>query len=160
MGMSHDQKLSRRIVLASFGAGIGAGLGGTGLVGALVSPAQAASGLVVIVHPSNNEVPSPSDLAAIFTTRRQTWKNGDRIVPFNFPARDAVRIHFDQAALGMDPDSVARYWIDRRIRGGNPPPKQVGSGALIVRLVGKMQGGIGYVPKELVTSDVRVIGSV
>jgi hypothetical protein len=144
-------RLDRRALLASLGA----------LAGATLAPsALAGAGIVVVVHPTNTEVPSLAELGTIFTTRRQTWRNGERIVPFNFPPRDATRIAFDNAALGMDPDAVARYWIDRRIRGGNPPPRQVNSGPLIVRLVARMQGGIGYVPRSQVDGTVRVVAEV
>jgi ABC-type phosphate transport system substrate-binding protein len=122
--------------------------------------ASAGTGIVVVINPANGEAPSLSDIAAIFTTRRQTWKNGERIVPFNFPPRHEVRAAFDQAALGMDADTVARYWIDRKIRGGNPPPKQVNNGQLIVRLVAKMPGAIGYVPRDLASSAVKVVSEV
>jgi hypothetical protein len=96
----------------------------------------------------------------MFTTRKQSWDGGKRIVPFNFPPKHAVRVAFDRSVLEMDPDDVARYWIDRRIRGGNAPPKQVSSAQLIVRLVEKLDGAIGYVPKSAVSSGVRVAVSL
>jgi hypothetical protein len=99
-------------------------------------------------------------LAAIFTTRQQTWSRGARIVPFNFPAKHPSRVAFDQKILGMGPDQIARYWIDRRVRGGKSPPKQVSSGALIVRLVDKLEGAIGYVPESIVTGNVRVVAKI
>jgi len=145
--MSDPKHLSRRELLSSLAA--------LGLVG-LPTVASAAAGLAVIVNAANGETLGLPEVAAIFTTRRQGWKNGERIVPFNYPPRHEVRAQFDQLALGMDPDAAARYWIDRKIRGGNAPPKQVNSGQLIVRLVAKMPGGVGYVPRALVTPDVRI----
>lgn len=125
--------------------------------GSIVSPAHAGESLVVIVNPANQESPNRSDLAAMFTTRKQSWGGGRRVVPFNFPAKHDLRVAFDEAVLKMGPDDIARYWIDRRIRGGNPPPKQVPSGAMIVKLVQKLDGAVGYVPKSMVSGDVRVI---
>ena len=129
-------KLTRRRLL----------IGATGLVAAsLVTPAYGMD-LAVIVNPSNKENPSLADLAAIFTTRKQSWGAGKRIIPFNFPAKHPIRVAFDRRVLGMEPDDVARYWIDRRIRGGNAPPKQVSNGRLIARLVEILEGAIAYVP--------------
>ncbi len=140
--------IQRRTLLAGSAAILGT---------SLVAPVRAGANLVVIVHPSNSETPSLADLAAIFTTRKQSWGGGKRIVPFNFPAKHEVRVAFDRAVLDMDPDDVARYWIDRRIRGGNPPPKQVASARLIVRLVEKLDGAVAYVPETTPLGDTRVV---
>ncbi len=96
----------------------------------------------------------------MFTTRRQSWGGGSRIVPFNFPPKHQVRVDFDRAVLEMSPEEVARYWIDRRIRGGTPPPKSVSSAQLIVRLVSKLEGAIAYVPRSALAADVRVVTSI
>jgi hypothetical protein len=124
---------------------------------AFIESAKAAEPLVLIVHPKTLENPSTADLAAIFTTRKQNWSDGSRVVAFNFPAKHEVRIEFDRKILEMGPDDVASYWIDRRIRGGNAPPKQIPSGALITKLVEKLEGSIAYVPESLVSSGVRIV---
>lgn len=123
----------------------------------LLDGAEAGDPLVVIVNKSNRDDPTRVDLAAVFTTRKQTWSNGERTVPFNFPAKHPVRVRFDELALNMSADEVASYWIDRKIRGGNPPPKQVSNGRLIVRVVAKLPGAVGYVPRSLVDDSVRVV---
>lgn len=122
---------------------------------------QAAAGLVVIAHP-NNSVSSATmaELEAYFTTRKQYWPNGGRVQPFNFPAKHPVRVAFDEAVLGMNADEVARYWIDRRVRGGHRPPRQVPSAALMVRIVASLDGAIGYVNPSDVNSSVKVIAKV
>jgi ABC-type phosphate transport system substrate-binding protein len=133
-------------------------VGASTLVGASLSDvASAYDPVVVIVNEHNEENPTTTDLAAIFTTRKVSWGRGVRVVPFNFPAKHDVRVEFDKEILNMSPDDVARYWIDRRIRGGNAPPKQVPNGQLIVRLVQKLEGGVGYVPKSLVRPGVRIV---
>lgn len=148
MSTDHSSLLTRRSLLAGSAALVGS---------SLVTPAYAAPGLVVIVHAGNQETPSLADLAAMFTTRKQTWSGGKRIVPFNFPPKHEVRVAFDRAVLEMDPDAVARYWIDRRIRGGNPPPKQVTNARMIVRLVEKLDGAIAYVPRDTQLGATRVV---
>ncbi|HSC88237.1 MAG TPA: hypothetical protein VLC09_13230 [Polyangiaceae bacterium] len=132
-------------------------LSGTAALITLVAPAQAAE-LVLITHPTVTDKPSRADLHAIFTTRRQTWGNGSRIIPFNFPAKHEYRVQFDRTVLGMDAEEVAKYWIDRRVRGGNAPPKQVPNAATIVKLVEKLEGSISYVPRSAVIPGVRVLG--
>lgn len=144
-------ELTRRNLIAGASAIVGT---------SLTSSAWAEDQVVVIVNKNNKEEPSRSDLAAMFTTRKQSWGGGVRVVPFNFPARHEVRVQFDKEVLKMDPDDVARYWIDRRIRGGNAPPKQIPSAQLIVKLVQKFDGAVAYVPKSFATDDVRIVSEL
>jgi ABC-type phosphate transport system substrate-binding protein len=112
--------------------------------------AQAAGPLVVVVNAKSGQSTfSESELAAIFTTRKRNFDGGERIIPLNLPPRNEGRVTFDQQVLGMGPDEVARYWIDRKVRGGNSPPRHVPSAALLARLVEKLPGAIGYVPESL-----------
>lgn len=100
---------------------------------------------------------SMSELEQIFTTRRMHWPSGRRIIPFNLPPRSLERAGFDRVALRMDPDEVARYWIDRRIRGGAPAPRQVPSPSLTVRVVVNVVESIAYAPARMVGPEVKVV---
>ena len=89
--------------------------------------------LAVIVHPDTPvKKLSREQLEAIFTRSQRTWPGNRRIVPLNLRARTTVRVAFDRAVLLRDADEVARFWIDRRVRGGAPPPHQVRSAELMV----------------------------
>lgn len=147
---SSGTNISRRVVLTGAGALA---------VSSIVEPAWG-DDLVVVVHPSNRENPGRVQLAAMFTTRRQSWAGGSRILPFNFPPKHQVRVDFDKAVLDMSPEEVASYWIDRRIRGGTPPPKSVSNAQLIVKLVSKLEGAVAYVPRSALAGDVRVVASL
>jgi hypothetical protein len=127
-----------------------------------LSPAWASEEpLAVFVHPSSaTKVIGRQELAAIFMSRKQHWDGGGRVLAFNYAARHPVRVQFDRAVLGMSPNEVARYWIDQRIRGGNPPPRQVPNGALIPRLVEQLEYSIGYAPAADITQRVRVVALV
>ena len=139
------------------------GVGAAAIV-AVAAPAPAAGGSPEIAVIANPQVPieeaSAAKLNAIFTTRTQRWDDGTPIRPLNFPARDDLRVAFDRAVLGLEPDEVARFWIDRRVRGGNPPPRQVPNARLMVGVVGKLDGAIGYVPAKDATGAVRVVARV
>jgi hypothetical protein len=80
--------------------------------------------------------------------------------PFNLPDAHVLRQSFDLAVLGLDPSRVARYWIDRQVRGGERPPAVVPSSALMVRLVAKTVGSVGYVESALVNPSVKVLARV
>lgn len=144
--MNASPFLPRRLFLSSLGALV--------LVPTLPSLALA-SDLVVIVHSKVTDTPSKTDLGPIFTTRKSEWSGGVPMVPLNLPAKHDVRIAFDSKILGMDADQVARYWIDRRIRGGSAPPKQIPNEDTIVKLVEKTEGAIAYVSRAAIR-DARV----
>lgn len=82
---------------------------------------------------------------------------GKRLVPLNLAPLSHERVGFDQAVLGMDPDSVARYWIDRKIRGQSGPPKAIDPPELMPRVVTKLDGAIGYVRVSDLRPEVKFI---
>jgi hypothetical protein len=125
-------------------------------------PARAEGSRIVIIGNKSNpsRALGPGDIEAIFTTRRLYRSDGRAIVPFNFPPRHPTRIAFDRAALHFEPDEVARYWIDRRIRGGHPPPRQVPDASTMLRVVASLEEAVGYLPADLADTNVNVIGEL
>ena len=116
--------------------------------------------LVVIVHPSNPIHLSSAEIAAVFKTTKRYWSGDKNIVALNLPTRNSDRALFDRVVLGLDPDAVLRFWIDRKIRGGEPPPRSVPEAELVLRIVQQLDSAIGYVPRQFAKSGVRVIARV
>ncbi len=120
-----------------------------------------ASRIVIIANKSNpSRALGAGEVEAIFTTRRLYRSDGRAIIPFNFPPRHPTRMAFDRAALHFEPDEVARYWIDRRIRGGHPPPRQVPDAQTMLKVVVSLEDAIGYVPADLADANVNIIGEL
>ncbi|MFW5875373.1 MAG: hypothetical protein ACOCXM_01425 [Myxococcota bacterium] len=133
------------------------------LLGLLPVPSAAQSGeLAVIVHPSNSvDSLSTAKLESIFTSSRRHWKGGRSIVAFNYEAHDSKRVAFDRAVLQMKPDEVSKFWINQRIRGRGEPPRSVPSAKLMLRVVQRLEGAIGYVPLDLARrGDVKIVAVV
>jgi ABC-type phosphate transport system substrate-binding protein len=101
-----------------------------------------------------------SELEAIFTTSKRTWPDGSNVSVFSYAPDNEVRRTFDKAVLRMSADEVARFWIDQRVRGGAPPPRQVPEPSLAIRLVAKLPGSIAYIPQDLVSPNVKVVARV
>jgi len=80
-----------------------------------------------------------------------------RLVALNLPASSDARARFDQAVLGMNPETVSRYWIDRKIRGQSAPPKALEGPDLVQRVVTRLDGAIGYVRLSEVKAEVKVV---
>lgn len=117
--------------------------------------------ILVIVNKDNPvAVLEHSDLRPIFQTTKTEWPNGTKVLALNLPETDAARLGFDAAVLGLDPDRVARYWVDRKIRGGNPPPKKVPSSSLVVKLVAAKVEAVGYASASDVDKSVKVVARI
>lgn len=117
--------------------------------------------LLVIVNPSVRAAELSADqLEAIFTMSQREWPGGDAIIPFNYPPGSLLRERFDRTVLRMDRDEVARFWIDRRIRGAGNAPRKVPTVALLLRVVANLPGAIGYVPSGPLPADVKLVALV
>jgi ABC-type phosphate transport system substrate-binding protein len=83
--------------------------------------------------------------------------DGEPAVPFALAATRPERHAFDQIVLGMSPDEVNKYWIDRRIRGQGNPPKSAPSPEVMARVVASFPAAIGYVPASALTPALKPV---
>jgi hypothetical protein len=86
-----------------------------------------------------------------------TEVDGKRLIPINHPTSSPNRVLFDQVLLGLSPDEVGRFWVDRRIRDESPPPKTVPSADLAVRVAASLPFAITYITPDLVNDKVAVL---
>jgi len=80
-----------------------------------------------------------------------------RLIPLNRATATEEREEFDRAVLGKSPDEMARYWIDRKIRGQSSAPKAVEPVDVYERVIAKLDGAIGYVRTDEIRGDVKVL---
>ena len=83
--------------------------------------------------------------------------HGKRVIPLALPNRSPERTAFDETVLGMSPDAAARYWVDRKIRGESGPPKSIDSPQILLRVVDKLEGSLGYVRADAIPSNVKIL---
>jgi len=57
----------------------------------------------------------------------------------------------------MTPEEVARYWIDRRIRGRSGAPKAVDPANVLQKVVAKLPGSISYVRQNELSNAVKLV---
>ena len=112
---------------------------------------------VVVARGSSLQDLSLAELRRVFTSEGDSDPSGQRFVPFNHPPHTTDRAGFDRVVLGMSPDEVSQFWIDRKIRGLPGPPRSVDSLSLLLRLIARLPGGIGYARPAQLTSDVRAV---
>ncbi len=82
---------------------------------------------------------------------------GKRLIPLNHAALSQDRVGFDRAVLGMSAEAVARYWIDRKIRGQSGPPKAVQPTDMLQRVVSHLEGSISYVRRDEVRPELKIV---
>ncbi|MBV9948556.1 MAG: substrate-binding domain-containing protein [Myxococcales bacterium] len=128
-----------------------------------LAPGAQADGddIVVVVNKANpaSEL-SRDQLRPIFQTTRTEWSDGTKAIPLNLPDDDAVRQRFDAAVLGLDPDRVQKYWIDRKVRGGERPPRRVPSAGVVLRVVASDHGAVGYVESAAADKSVKIVARI
>jgi hypothetical protein len=111
----------------------------------------------IVARTSPLEDVSIALLERIFLGEPVEDSRGRKVVPFNHPARTAVRTLFDKRVLGMSPEEVARYWVDQRIRGNARPPRTVPRTDLLIKVVSQFPGAISYVAVGDLDTSVRAL---
>lgn len=94
-------------------------------------------------------------LTRVFLSEPVNAPDGRRFVPFNHPPKTRARVLFDQRVLNMNPDEVARHWVDQRIRGTSKPPRSVPTVELLKEVVHSFPGSISYLATTDLDSSVR-----
>jgi hypothetical protein len=130
-------------------------------VGLAVGRTRADSVLSVIAHKGvAMRVASRDELRPIFETRKTTWPDGSPVRPFNREPSARARRTFDSTVLGLTPEAMPLFWIDRRVRGDSRPPKNVPSDVTMLRVVRTLPGAVGYVEGPVTDPSVKVIARI
>lgn len=145
-------KISRRQTLL-FGASTALTTYGAELGATAVPPSLA----VIVARNSSLESLTLFQLKRIFLGDQTRDPKGHKLMPLNRGAKTSERIGFDRSVLGMSPDEVARYWIDRRIRGHSGAPRAIDPTRLLQRVIARFPEAIGYAYSDQLTEDVRAI---
>jgi hypothetical protein len=129
------------------------------IVAVLAGSAAADGNKLVVVVAKGSKLTniSRSDLKREFLGETVTADDDAPLVPFNAAPGTAERIGFDRRVLGMSPDEVGRYWVDRKVRGEKGAPRSLPSPAHIAKVVAKFPHAIGYLPADQLTGDVQPV---
>jgi len=112
--------------------------------------------LVVVAKGSPVTNITRSDLKRAFTGDSVS-AGGKPLVPFNASPGTPERTGFDKAVLGMSPDEVGRFWVDRKVRGQSAAPRSLPSAAHIAKVAAKFPDAIGYLAEDRMTPDIQAV---
>lgn len=133
-------------------------LGAPALDSLLPGRAAAAHLLVVVTRKTSSLTDlSLRELKRLYQSEQVDGPDGTPLIPLNQAIGTPARVHFDQVVLGMSPDAVARYWVDRKIRGQTGSPKAIPSLDLLRRAVASVAGTLTYLSASDVTADLKVV---
>lgn len=110
---------------------------------------RAASDIVVIVN-EKNELTSikVSELDNFFMKKTRVWPNMDVVRFFDHRDENSNRKLFLKKYVEKTSREIELYWIGEKIYTGNIAPIQITSDSMMVAMVSRFPGGIGYVSKS------------
>lgn len=100
---------------------------------------------------------SQYELKRLYLGSLLTDSSGERIIAFHQAPSSPDRLRFEQRVLGMSQDELARYWIDRKIRGQGGAPKAVSPVELLQKVVSRLTHAVAYVRAANIGPEVRAI---
>jgi hypothetical protein len=126
----------------------------------IYAPAVRAAGkplLVVVSASAGIKDISTANLRRAFQGLPTDFEGGKRFIPLNHGTGTPSRAQFDRAVLGLEPNAVGAFWIDRRIRDESPPPRTVPTPDLALRIAGSLPGAITYIYPETLNATVKAL---
>jgi hypothetical protein len=130
------------------------------IVGGLCAPAAALAepqAIAIVVDRDNpmSDIEVEA-LRSLFLGKRREWPDGTRAVPVNLEAGPPHHA-FCSTVLKMSEADYERYWVDQKVRGAGTGPRPLSSSSLVIRLVARVRGAVGYVPLSRVDGSVKVL---
>lgn len=113
--------------------------------------------VAIIVHPSNNNELSVSDISKIYFGKRKSFPSGEQVIAINLTEGTPVRDEFNREVLGKSDQQLKAYWSKLVFTGKGVPPNEVTQDAMVISLVSSNPSMIGYVDASSVTDGVKVV---
>lgn len=119
-------------------------------------PVTWSSELALIVNPANSNTEiTKTELVAIYMGKMTNFANSGAIKPVDYTDADDIKKNFYIKILEKDIEKMKRYWVKRIFSGQGSPPKALEKPSEVLDFVAKNEGGIGYIPKEMMDDRVK-----
>ncbi len=128
------------------------------LVGAsLIASVSVWAGVAVIVHPNNVNALSEADVTRIFLGKKKAYPDGSEAIPVDQAEGSPIRSSFVSTVLKKNDQQIKAYWAQLLFTGKGTPPKEVGGGADVKKLIAENPALIGYIDASEVDGSVKVV---
>ena len=115
--------------------------------------------VAIVVHPSNANQLSDSDISRAFLGKLKTFSDGQSIVAVNGAANSDTRVAFEKGVLKKSPAQVKAYWSKRLFTGKGKPLKELASDAEVLSFIAANPNAIGYIDAASADASVKVIST-
>jgi ABC-type phosphate transport system substrate-binding protein len=111
----------------------------------------------IIVHPSNANTLSKSDVIRLFLGKLTHYPDGSDAIPVEQKGSSSIHAEFAANILNKSTQQLKAYWTQQLFTGKGKPPKTVSSSADVKKLVAENPALIGYIESEMADDSVKVI---
>lgn len=128
------------------------------LIGLLSATLATGSEDIVVIVSAKSTVTSLSKevVANIYLGRSSTFPDGTLSLPLTLK-NDALQPVFNTTILGKSENQLRSYWAKLVFSGEGNPPQEIKDEATLVKLVSNNPNLIGWVSREAVTKEVRIV---
>lgn len=123
----------------------------------LIASVSAWSGVAVIVNPNNANALSEADVTRIFLGKKKAYPDGSEAIPVDQAEGSPIRSSFVSTVLKKNDQQIKAYWAQLLFTGKGTPPKEVGGGADVKKLIAENPALIGYIDSSEVDGSVKVV---
>lgn len=117
-----------------------------------------AKALVFIVNPANNTTEiTRLQIVDFFLKRRITWANGEKVKFIDRTSGSEVRNQFLKKYVRKTSREIETFWIGEKLYSGNSAPSEVKDDTMVIALVSKFPGAIGYLLEPPSNEKVKII---
>ncbi len=120
-----------------------------------ISSAYAADFAVVVSKSSSIEAMGSRKVKDIFLKKRN-FNSNEKLLPVNVLGDKLVRKQFEEKILKMEREELNRYWVQNHFQGITPPITQASLDS-VKKFIEKVDGAIGYLPLDMVDSELKVV---
>lgn len=113
--------------------------------------------VAVIVHPTNQQNLSDTDIKNLFSGKQKSFPDGNTAIVLSLPEGDGDLSAFNNKALGKTDSQMKAYWSKVMFTGKGTPPKAVSQDEML-KLVAENPNTVGIVDASKAGSAVRVVG--
>lgn len=114
--------------------------------------------LAVIVNKSNPiKSISKGDLKKIYLGKMKRFGSGTKIKIADYKKGKKLRKKFYKKIAGRSEKDINNYWYRLVFTGKSVPPVPLDGHDSILEFVAENDGGIGYIPKDKVSGDVKSV---
>lgn len=113
--------------------------------------------IAVIVHPSNNNTLTASQIKKIYLGQLKVYPDNSRITAFDHEEGSLIKEMFSSAVLKKNKQQLKSYWARRIFTGTGTPPDALDSDEDIKKAVAKDPTAIGYIDAANIKDDVKVV---